>query len=124
MKRQILPLQPQTAYRTVRNERGIITHTTAEGYGLILIEGVERPINTLTGEMLGENSVEDLWIEEGYYQLRSGEIGEIKLIAGGIWQYPFQLYIAGNQVDTLTNRGYSVSSAQDRKSTRLNSSHT
>ena len=65
MKRQILPLQPQTAYRTVRNERGIITHTTAEGYGLILIDGVERPINILTGELLGDNFVEDLWIEDG-----------------------------------------------------------
>ena len=109
MKRQIFPLQTGIAYRTVRNERGIITHTTPEGYGLILIDGVERPINTLTGEQIDGHSVEDYWIEEGFYQLRSGEIGEIKLIAGGIWQYPFQLYIAGNQVDTLTHRGYSVS---------------
>ena len=108
MKRQIFPLQTQTAYRTVRNERGIITHTTPEGYGLILIEGVERPINTLTGEMLGENSVEDLWIEEGFYLLRSGEIGEIKTIDGR-WEFPFELYVAGNKVDKLTHRGYSIS---------------
>ena len=67
MKREIYPLQTGIAYRTVRNERGIITHITPNGYGLILIDGVERPINTLTGEMLGENSVKDLWIEDGFY---------------------------------------------------------
>ena len=120
MKREIYPLQTGIAYRTVRNERGIITHTTPEGYGLILIEGVERPINILTGELLGDNFVEDLWVEDGFYLLRSGEVGEIKLIDGR-WEFPFELYVAGNKVDKLTHRGYSISSTSpsSRHSVRL-----